>query len=104
MDMPKTVKIGGHDVEVVFSEWSVDRMGASHTPPGKIYINTACCKSQQEATLLHEILEHINDACDLSLAHGQISVLEAMLYQVLVDNELRFGGEGENSAKRRKTV
>jgi len=95
MDMPKTVKIGGHDVEVVFSEWSVDRMGASHTPPGKIYINTACCKSQQEATLLHEILEHINDSCDLELAHGQLSVLETMLYQVFVDNRLCFGRAGE---------
>ncbi len=40
-------------------------------------------------------LEHINDACDLSLSHEQISVLETMLYQVLVDNKLLFGREGE---------
>ena len=95
MGIPKTVKIGGHDVEVIFQEWATNRMGASHIVPGKIYINIACCKSQQESTLLHEILEYINDICDLELAHGQLSVLETMLYQIFVDNRLRFGRAGE---------
>ncbi len=95
MRIPDTLKIGGHSIEVLCQEWALDRLGGSHIVPNKIYINSAACRSQQEATLIHEILEHINDSCDLQLTHGQIATLETMLYQVLVDNKLFFGAEGE---------
>jgi len=90
MNIPETLKIGGQTVEIIKSEWSVDRMGASHMPPNKIYINETLCKEQKFSTLLHETLEYINDCCDLQLNHSQISTLETMLYQVLRDNKLHF--------------
>lgn len=97
MQIPKTIKIGGHEIDVLHQEWSTGLLGSSHIVPNKIYINSASCQSQQEATLLHEILEHINDVCDLQLAHSQISTLETMLYQVLVDNNLCFGQVNNNA-------
>lgn len=90
MEIPSKIKIGGHYVNIVHQEMPMDRFGASDTVVGKIYVNSMACESQQGSTLLHEILEHINTCCDLSLAHGQISVLEEMLYQVLKDNKLHF--------------
>lgn len=84
--MLKHIKIGGNIVEIVFQEWSIDKMGACHVPPNKIYINTTLSKNQQESVLLHEILEYINDSCDLGLSHSQVSTLETMLYQVVQDN------------------
>jgi len=94
MKIPEKIKIGGHTVEIVSNEWAYNRMGSSHIIPNKIYVNSSICKSQQESTLLHEILEFINDSCSLQLSHLQISVLENMLYQVFVDNELCFKEEG----------
>lgn len=95
MIIPKEIKIGAHVVEVVVTEWASDRMGAAHIVPNKIYINTTNCKSQQEATLFHEIIETINNMCDLELNHTQIAVLEHTLHQVLADNELCFKKRGE---------
>lgn len=90
MQIPETLKIGAQKVEIIQQEWSVDRMGASHMPPNKIYINSTLCELQQRSTLLHEIFEYVNDACDLQLNHTQISALETMLFQVLHDNKLMF--------------
>lgn len=88
MSIPSQLKIGGHTVEVVFQEWASNRLGAADLTPNKLYINSTLPTQQQESTLLHEVLEYINDSCDLGLTHIQIATLETMLYQVLKDNNL----------------
>ena len=90
MDIPKNIKIGGQDVEIVLHEWTRDAMGASDIVPNKLYISSACSHGQQESTLLHEIIEYINSTCNLGLVHNQMATLETMLYQVLRDNKLNF--------------
>jgi hypothetical protein len=39
---------------------------------------------------LHEIIECINDRCDLGLTHNKISTLSEILFQVIDDNKLDF--------------
>lgn len=90
MQVPKTLKIGGHEVKVIYQEWAANNFGVSDTVPSKIYINSSACESQQASTVLHEIIENINSNCDLQLNHTQVSTLETVLYQVLKDNKLHF--------------
>ena len=46
--------------------------------------------SDMNEVLLHEIVECINDRCDLKLCHSKISTLCEVLYQVLKDNRLKL--------------
>jgi hypothetical protein len=39
---------------------------------------------------LHEIIECINDRCDLNLKHSTLSTLSEVLFQVIKDNGLDF--------------
>ena len=94
MKLPKSVRIGGHEVIVILSDWDDGRMGASNIVDNKIHINRNCSCTQQESTLLHEILEYINSSCNLELRHEQICTLEVILYQTIKDNKLIFGSEG----------
>lgn len=52
-------------------------------------------ESQQEDTLLHEILEAIKDLTCISIDHATLSVIATVLYQVLRDNNLDFRKEKE---------
>ena len=51
--------------------------------------------SQQEDTLLYEIFEAIIDLTCISIDHTTLSVIAAVLYQVLRDNDLDFRKEKE---------
>jgi len=91
--IPKTIKIGGHDISVSFDHKLVlmrGNSGESCAMENSIVIDPNAQPSQQEATLLHEIIENINSNYELKLEHTQISSLEATLYQVLHDNKLIF--------------
>lgn len=77
-------------MEVIYQEWNNQSFGSCDVVGSKMYINSRSSKGQQESTLLHEIIEHINSSGDLQMNHSQISILESMLYQVLKDNKLFF--------------
>ena len=51
-----------------------------------IYINKNVPKSNQEATLLHEIIEGINYHFEMNLKHSSIMQLESALYQCFQAN------------------
>ena len=92
MKIPKTLKISGFIYEItnenLWRKSGSSDFGKEITGLTKIWINTEYNKSQQESTLIHEIIEAINSSNDLKLYHLQISVLETSLYQVLKDNNL----------------
>jgi len=92
MKIPKTIKIGGLDYEVIVKDRSkedgITNAGTHYQYEQKIWIDNKCHQQQQEETLIHEIIEAINTANEVGLEHNQVSVLSNQLYQVLKDNSL----------------
>lgn len=89
MRIPKTLKIGGH----IFKIENTKRdgvMGDSDTEKNLITINPKMPKSQQEATLIHEIFHCLNTTMDGShnYSHALLDSLSEQFYQVLADNKL----------------
>lgn len=91
MKIPEKVKISGLEYEIMlanrYGDHGARTSGTCDNNRCKIWIDTGevpqCC---QESTLFHEIIEAINSTNDLGLSHTQISVLETILYAVLIDN------------------
>jgi len=79
------IKIGGHHFTVDYVDGLADS-GSTDTALNKILINKNLVQSNQESTILHEILEAINSIYDLNLPHQTIQTLEAALYQIYKDN------------------
>lgn len=90
--VPEKIKIGPYEVEVRFVKNKVlDRNHLGEYVPREMVIEIDEEYAPKHAgTLLHEILEIINDIYDLNLAHHTINVLETSLLQVLRDNKLVF--------------
>lgn len=95
MQMPETLKIGGHIYQVIQKHNCKTDEGSiccgRHSGAEEIIeINPDYPEGTQESTLIHEILEAINWSSEIGLEHRQISALETGLYQVLKDNCLHF--------------
>ncbi len=82
------MKILGFDYELkrVSGDYDQGNMGACQLDKNIIIISDGIPKQRQASTLLHEIIEVLNDSFELNFEHKVISQLEAGLYQVLVDN------------------
>jgi hypothetical protein len=79
------IKIGGHHFTVDYVDGLADS-GSTDTALNKILINKNLSKSNQESTILHEIIEAINAIYDLKLEHQTIQTIEAALFQIYKDN------------------
>lgn len=92
MKIPQKIKIGGHIYGIIKrdreKEDGKSSCGTHDGKYNKIWINIAWSQSQQESTLIHEIIEAINWLQALGLEDRQVQGLEAGLYQVLKDNRL----------------
>ena len=92
MKIPKKLKIGGHNYAIIQNNTQKtnadSRLGTADIYKNKIWVDTAQSQTQQESTLLHEIIEVINEVNLLKLSEESIRVLEGWLYQVLKDNNL----------------
>jgi hypothetical protein len=90
MEIPKTIKIGGHIVKIKEVEEldNGDHFGRWLPIKCEIQIDKNQCATQKESTIIHEVLEAINDFNDLALDHKTLSTLETLIYQVLKDNNL----------------
>lgn len=87
MKIPKQLKIGGHLVTVFLDTTKFetdDKCGHADANKNEIVIDSNLSQSQQESTLLHEILHFINAPLD----HALLDSLAEQLYQVLKDNNL----------------
>ena len=63
-----------------------------------ISIDSSLKEDKQHETLLHEIIEALNNHHELELEHHKISTLAVGLFQVLRDNGLRFDDSPKDSA------
>lgn len=86
--MPTSLKIGGHIYQVrVVSAWEGKDdgdFGMTDPETQTIYIYSKLAKTEQEATLIHEIFHVINHGLTESL----LDSLSEQMYQVLKDNEI----------------
>ena len=92
MKIPNTLKIGGHEYTVKPITTQLrdisGEFGACDHNKHQILLDKALPQSRQECTLLHEIIEAINEQHELMLEHAKICTLEQALYQVFKDNKI----------------
>lgn len=91
MHIPQYLKILGHII-------TVDQLQTKNAGnPGEyapyhghinIRVDEDIPKDTIVEALLHEIIEVINDKCDLQMQHGVLTVLSEVLFSVLQDNDL----------------
>ena len=82
------MKILGHEIGLddVGTMDDIGAFGKYHPRPMKIQIAADVAPSQRESTVIHEVLEVINQLMVLDLPHDVLSRLEAGLYSVISDN------------------
>lgn len=93
MEIPKKLKIGGHDIKVEFSDTAhLDGKGEFNSYHNLIRLQKEIDTPEDniDECLLHEILEAIKKKNNLELSHIELTVISEMLYQVLHDNKLSF--------------
>lgn len=94
MKIPKKLKIGGHTYEVRFAKGgkhlSLDASGITNSKGNLVIeINSDECRSEQEATLLHEIMHALNAQWNSNdTLHTLMEATSQQLYQVLSDNKM----------------
>lgn len=91
--VPDRIKIGGLELQVEQVPGLAanrDRFGEFSSMEQKISIDASLPQSKKEETLLHEIMEALNNCYELELEHEKITILGFALYQVLKDNKLYF--------------
>lgn len=81
------IKIGGLDYKVEVVEGLAD-YGSTNFSTQTILLANEQTEDMLVSSLLHEIIEVINQHNDLGLAHQTIQTIEANLFQVLKDNIL----------------
>ncbi len=99
---PTALKVLGHEYQV---RYDPRLLAKTNGQPGEVnfYLNEITLddslpESSRGETLLHELLEVLNNRLDLGLGHGLITVLSEVLHQVLRENELQFGPGGDRAA------
>lgn len=96
MKIPKTLKIGGHRVEILQkTELQSTYIGLAHYATNKIELRTEfddeqIPESRITETFLHEVLHFISDNSGLGLKENQINGLACQLLQVIRENKLDF--------------
>lgn len=92
--LQKTLNIGGHVITVQFDENLLsdrEHYGEWCYRDLSIIINGTSNQTVRQQTLLHEIVEAINELNELGLEHDKIQTLSTALFQVLKHNEDLFG-------------
>lgn len=88
--METEIKIAGYKVKVMRDDKLIpneSRLGEYSPFEQRISIASNLTKQQKDETLIHEILEAINDIYELGLDHDeQLCKLSVALHQILVDN------------------
>ena len=89
--IPNFVNVLGRRHNIQRLPWKQHEDYGSYEPKsGDIVICKDCDDDRAEEALMHEVIEVINEHCDLRLKHQTISTLSAVLYHTIVDNQLEF--------------
>lgn len=86
MEIPPTLKIGGHLFTIQLKELEATN-GETSWKENTITIDQTLPQSHKEATLLHEIIHVLNTTIDSNpFGHAFMDSLSEQIYQVLADN------------------
>lgn len=90
MKIPKQLKVGGHTIKVTLDDGDKEECGSYDVFKNEITISPKLPKSQQEATLIHEIFHVLNTTFENghNFSHALLDSLSEQFYQVLSDNKL----------------
>ena len=89
MYIPQKIKIGGFNIPIEISKDLMiheNKYGNYNTVNHIITISEQASQDQKNNTLCHEIIEGIDSIYDLKLPHDKITIIAAVLHQVLNDN------------------
>jgi hypothetical protein len=86
--MPNTIKIGGIYYKIIPVDYKVsDSYGKTVFECASIHLDDTLVHDMALATLLHEVIEVINEENELKLKHRVIQTLATQMFQVLKDNK-----------------
>jgi len=85
--MPDTIKIGGIHYKIIPEDSKIsESYGKVVFECASIHLDDTLTNDMALATLLHEVIEVINEENELKLEHRAIQTLATQLFQVLKDN------------------
>lgn len=85
--MPETIKIGGVEYKISPMDRKIsESYGMVIFESAAIHLDETLCPDMALSTLLHEVIEVINEENQLKLKHRAIQTLATQLFQVLRDN------------------
>jgi len=85
--IPETIKIGGIHYKIIPTDSKItDSSGKIVFDSAVIHLDETLCPDMALATLLHEVIESINEENELKMKHRVIQTLGTQLFQVLKDN------------------
>lgn len=85
--MPDTIKIGGIHYKIIPVDYKVsESYGKTIFESASIHLDETLMHDMALATLLHEVIEVINEENELKMKHRVIQTLATQLFQVLKDN------------------
>jgi len=94
VNIPKRVKIGGHLLDIEFtndcSKIDYNEIGKTCLGKNIIKINKNYPKSRQEECLLHEIIHNCLFDLDEEQDESMVTRLGTMLYSIIKDNPKMF--------------
>jgi len=99
MNIPEKLKILGKYITVAKVDKIDDDdnfLGMWKAAERRIELRADDDESDINEIFLHEIIECINDRCDLGLNHTKLSVLSEVLWQIIGDNNLDFRRDNES--------
>ena len=85
--MPDDIKIGGVRYKIIPADSKVsESYGKTIFESASIHLDETLIHDMALATLLHEVIEVINEENELKMKHRAIQTLATQLFQVLKDN------------------
>jgi hypothetical protein len=90
MIIPNKIKVIGKYVKVIIKDELDEETILGEWDGVKKTIELRKDNSDMNEIFLHELIEAINDKCDLDMEHKVISTLSEVLFQVIKDNKLDF--------------
>jgi hypothetical protein len=85
--MSNDIKISGVRYKIIPADSKVtDSSGKVVFGSAVIHLDETLCPDMASATLLHEVIEVINEENELKMKHRAIQTLATQLFQVLKDN------------------
>jgi len=86
MIIPKTIKVGGRNIEVVTKNKILDGEGYAECKLNRVTIEKPAaknCPEERKIIFLHEIIHIIEEVWDIHLSESKVTRLSEAFYQII---------------------